>query len=143
LTGLDASNPLGFMAALGVLRLLADETSPGQEAQYRLRWRDDGRWLAELEGLDNAETLIAKLHADLDSWTEEKALALAYDEDGQLITDQATNAIFDLKPKPSSFRYFCDRIADEATPSCLRSIRLVAAFGSESVTDNNGNLKPT
>lgn len=143
LTGLDASNPLGFIAALGVLRLLTDEVPPGQESPYRLSWHDDGRWLAQLHGYDNAEMLIKRLYAHLTSWVDERALTLAYGEDGELVSPQAPNAVFDLKPRPSAFRIFCNQVANEAAPGRMRSARLVAAYGSELVTDNNGNLKPT
>jgi len=143
LTGLDASNPLGFMAALGVLCLLNDKAPPGHEAPYRLRWHNDGRWLAELEGVDDADGLTAKLHTDLASWADEKALTLAYGEDGELVSSRAPGAIFDLKPKPSAFRIFCDQVANDAAPDRLRSARLVSSFGSELIADNNGNLKPT
>lgn len=143
LAGLDASNPLGFMAALGLLRVLTDEIPPGQEPPYRLSWRDNGRWLAEIHGVDDAESLISRLHADLASWSDERALTLAYNEDGALLSAQAPDAIFDLKPKPEAFRDFCDQVAREATPRRLRSARLIGAYGSEVVLDNNGNLKPT
>lgn len=143
LTGLDASNPLGFMAALGVLRVLTDGMPAGQESRCRLSWHDDGRWLAQLHGFDDADVLTKTLYADLTSWADEKALTLAYDEDGELVSGEFPGAILDLKPRPSAFRTFCSQIMNEAAHDRLRSARLVSAYGSELVTDNNGSLKPT
>ncbi len=44
LTGLDGANPLGFLAALGTLRV-AEQLYPGA----RLRWERRGRWVPVLE----------------------------------------------------------------------------------------------
>jgi hypothetical protein len=46
--GLEGSNPLGFLAAVGALRLL-DCMWPARK--IRLRWIRDGGWLAEVSGL--------------------------------------------------------------------------------------------
>jgi len=48
LTALDAANPLGFLAAVGVLRLLAG--NPDTQAA-RLRWAMAGTWQPEIVGL--------------------------------------------------------------------------------------------
>jgi hypothetical protein len=143
LTGLDAANPLAFMAALGLLRVLTDQAGPGRMSPVRLGWRDNGRWVAELIGATDRPQLVAMLHFDAASWASEKALALAYGEDGALLAADAPRAVRDLKPHPSEFRRFCDQVAAEARPDGLRSARLAAAFGSEVVADNNGRLKPT
>lgn len=144
LTGLDASNPLAYLAALGILQALNDSSGAHRSpASWRLSWRDDGRWLAVLQGSDDADDVIQRLHAEAASWRDELALQLAYDGDGKLIAPTAEKATFDLKPNPEAFRAFADRIAEACRPDNLRSARTVAAYGSELVTDNNGNLKPT
>lgn len=144
LPGLDASNPLGYLAALGLLQALHEAHSEDDPPiSWRLSWRDDGRWLAVLHGTDDAEFVIRRLHADIASWSDELALQLAYDKEGARLSATDENATFDLKPQPQTFRDFAKQAANTCTPDKLRSARLFAAYGSELVTDNNGNLKPT
>jgi hypothetical protein len=73
LTGLPASNPLGYLAAVGVLTLLE------RHHAGRLRWAKQGAcWVPEVEGFTTQEELVAFLLpllrtasaalADLPSW---------------------------------------------------------------------------
>lgn len=142
LEGLDGSNPLAFLAALGVLQVLTDSQMSGAH-EWRLSWRDEGRWLAVLHGSTDLQSIVQHLHADLALWKEELALQLAYDEDGRRVSASAKNATFDLKPSPEAFRAYADEIASKCGPERMRSVRMAAAYGSELVTDNNGRLKPT
>lgn len=144
LPGLDASNPLAYFAALGVLQVLSDSGKAVEGCgSWRLSWRDEGRWLAVLHGTDDIEDLIQCLHDDVASWSDELCLQLAYDTEGKRLPSSAGNATFDLKSAPETFRNFVDEVAVTCVPQRLRSARQVAAYGSELVTDNNGNLKPT
>jgi hypothetical protein len=144
LTGLDASNPLGYLAALGLLQILADFNAVVEpRCEWRLSWRDEGRWLAVLHGSDDSEFVIHRLHDDVASWRDELALQLAYDGEGKRLAPSAGEANFDLKPKPETFRAFAGEAANTCTPDKMRSARMIAAYGSELITDNNGNLKPT
>ncbi len=130
LTGLDGANPLGFLAALGALRVLHDR---GHEAH--LRWELAGRWTPVLGvGMDRAG-LIAALDEDRAGWSRELALQLCYHKDGGL-----GGAVRDLKPRPKDLRDWLDRLAREGS---ARSRALSAAFFAEGVVDNNGNTKPT
>ena len=143
LRGLNASNPLAFMAALGVLRLLSDGDSAARPPRYRLSWQDHGSWYATVHGIGDAEALIDHLHRDRESWSDERILSLAYDDGGSLVADVSPVAIFDLKPRPEAFRCFSDQVARETTAAHPRSARMVAALGSELSVDNKGNVKPT
>ncbi len=59
LRALEGSNPLGFLAALGALRLLH---LSGRGADVRMRWeRSGGFWRPKLEGLDVNEEGLLKL----------------------------------------------------------------------------------
>lgn len=144
LPGLDASNPLGYLASLGLLQVLCDsESALEPHTRWRLSWHDEGRWLAVVHGVADIEFLVRRLHADVASWRDELALQLAYDEEGARVSASTDKATFDLKPKPDTFRAFTDEVAGDCAPDRLRSARLVAAYGSELISDNNGNLKPT
>lgn len=144
LPGLDASNPLAYLAALGLLQALQDSSAQVEPNKpWRLSWRDEGRWLAVLHGSSDAEAVIQTLHADVASWRDELALQLAYDDQGRRVSASTKKATFDLKSSPETFRGFADEAAGNCTPARRRSADLIAAYGSELVTDNNGNLKPT
>lgn len=143
LDGLDAGNPLAFLASLGLLQSLVDsEGSEAPKAQWKLSWRNEGRWLAVLHGSADRELVIRRLQADLASWVDELALQLAYGSAGERLPP-TSSATFDLKPSPETFRTYADDAAGTCSPQKLRSAQQVAAYGSELITDNNGNLKPT
>lgn len=130
LSGLDGSNPLGFLAALGVLRVLADL---GHAAT--LRWRLEGRWTPILSVALDRQELLVLLDQDRQRWSSEPALQLCYSKDGGL-----GGAIRDLKPRPDDLRrWLADLLAQDAP----RSLALAAAFFTETAQDNNGNTKPT
>lgn len=127
LTGLDGSNPLGFMAALGVLEVLSD---PGEVAT--LRWRQDGVWrpIIAAPGLD-LETLLARIERDRLSCASEAALDLEY------------GGTRDLKPPPGVFRAYLQALVEGSSPTARRGVDWAAAFATDVAVDNNGNTKPT
>lgn len=144
LEGLDASNPLGFLAALGLLQVLTDSSAAVEpRGEWRLSWRDEGRWLAVLHGSNDPDLVIKRLLDDAGSWRDELALQLAYDGQGKRLPPSSEDATFDLKPSPDTFRAYADEAANNCTPGKMRSVRLIAAYGSELVTANKGDLKPT
>lgn len=144
LQGLDASNPLAYFAALGLLQVLTDSSFAAEpRCGWRLSWRDEGRWLAVLHGSADPELVIQRVQADVASWRDELALQLAYDEEGKRLLPSSAKATFDLKPSPETFRAYADEAASKCKPEQMRSARLIAAYGSELVLDNNGKLKPT
>jgi hypothetical protein len=126
LTGLDAANPLGFMAALGVLNAASEKGSA------RLSFREDGPWRPVLySAASDFETLIDLLEADRTSCMTEPALDLEYDETR------------DLKPPPAVFREFLANLVMTATPEMRRSVDWAASFATDVAVDNNGKTKPT
>ncbi len=64
MTALDGSNPLGFLAAIGVLRLM-----DSGDNRAKLRWVREDVWRPELIGVDDkaslCETLIGRAKSDL------------------------------------------------------------------------------
>lgn len=144
LEGLDASNPLAYLAALGLLQVLTDSSAAAEpRCAWRLSWRDEGRWLAVLHGSNDPDFVIKRLLDDVGSWRDEMALQLAYDGEGKRLPPSADDATFDLKPSPETFRAFADEAANNCTPGKMRSARLIAAYGSELATAKKGDLKPT
>lgn len=132
--GLDGANPLGFLAALGVLRAV-DERSPGA----RLSWREEGTWTPVLHGFpSDLEALLDLLDADRREMLDEPALELAYAPDGD---GKAVER--DLKPPPPLFRRYLEELLTGAEPARRRSVDWAASFASELITDNGGKTKPT
>lgn len=130
LTGLDGSNPLGFLAALGVLRAI-----PGS----RVAWREDGVWNPVLSAsLGDLEAILDRLEADRRAMAAEPALALAYSPDG---TGPSTER--DLKPPPFLFREYLEGLVACASPDNRCSVDWAASFASDVVTDLGGKTKPT
>ncbi|MFT3769147.1 MAG: hypothetical protein QM820_27215 [Minicystis sp.] len=134
LTGLDGKNPLGFLAALGVLGALTDLTPDGRTPP-KLVWRTAGTYQpAILDGPDRT-ALVDALAQDLASFRDEPAIErLRYSKGG----DGAL--AHDLKPPPDVFAAYLGRLVSEKR---RRSLAFAAAFASDVATDNNGNAKPT
>jgi hypothetical protein len=139
--GLEVSNPLAFLAALGTLLVLSD--APKYQ-DCRLSWRDEGSWVAVLHGLQRPAEVMEALHADLASWKDELALNLAYDEAGLPVSPDAEGAVFDLRPLPKTLRHYLLAAVAVCAPGRVRSVRHFGAYGSELVTDQSkGRVKPT
>lgn len=148
-TGLDGSNPLGFLAALGVLSAL-DQQRAAEDPRPRLYWTLSGHWQPTFVGVQDIDAAAHAVMEDKASWADDPSLLLAYDENGSLVdprhVDKCTR---DLKPPPASMRAYLSSIAEYASAANAdtfthhrRTAAMVAAYGSELVQDNNGNTKP-
>lgn len=127
LPGVDGTNPLAFLAALGVLEAVRQHS-----ADMHIRWRDEGGWYPVLSsGYDNVDALVERLDSDRRDCLSEPALALSY------------GGKRDLKPLPRDFRVYLERLVDNSTPAARRSVDWASAFATDVATDNNGNIKPT
>lgn len=122
LVGLDGSNPLAFLAALGTLRLL-DEN---RRRSPRLAWQSaHGGWAPRL-------------------WTGGEAdparLAKSLAETLQATADHpALGRWDDLSVPPEEFRSFVLAAAAEASPEDRLWADLAAAFGCEATPDTAGS----
>lgn len=125
---LDGSNPIGFMAALGVLAIVTEQRGE----HCRLRWRYEGTWTAQLSGVERLEDVIAACEADLATWQEDAALDLHY--------PGKAKDIYEIKPPPDVYRSFLDALIARGE---RRPLDFAAAYASDVVTDNNGAIKPT
>lgn len=117
LVGLDGSNPLAFLAALGTLRT-ATLAWPGREVA--LGWQSAGAWrpVLRVEGAPSADEFIATLDRQL------------RDPDGQCAFSLAD----DLKLTEQKFRSAAreaTKAAEAAHPPDRRWADFLAAFGCE------------
>ncbi len=139
LSGLSGQNPLGFLAALGLLRIVSTHTLRDSGTEPRLSFLDDGTQAAKFETSFGFEQLKSLIIEDAQAQSTSVTLSLAYDEDGNLVAPNTTGAIRDLKPKPEAARSFLERVS----AATRRDADLAAGFFSELIQDNNGNTKPT
>lgn len=111
LRGIDGSNPLGYLAALGAFRL-AGNAMP----DARLRWVVDGVWRPELSGVKNRdEQAFCEFLADASGVPTEAFSGL-----GKNITVAS-----------KTFGQFAAEASESATPEDRRAADFAASFGSE------------
>jgi len=139
LTGMDAQNPLAFLASLGLLRVLDDEARRTGRERPRLAFVDEGGPIPKLWTELGADDVVRCVLEDAAAEAKNLALQLAYDDAGKGVPPENAGAIRDLKPPPEVAREALVKFA-EAGP---RISRLAAGLFSELVQDNNGNTKPT
>lgn len=138
LTGVDPTNPLGFLAAIGLLKVLSWR-APGTREHPTLHFSSDAMGTPVLETSLSFAEMRAALLADCAEQEDCPALQLAYDEDGLGMAHTDACATRDLKPAPDEARAFLKRLG-RSNP---RSAAMAASFVSELVQDNNGRTKPT
>lgn len=125
LSGLDGSNLLGFLAALGTLKAVSD-MSPG--ADWRMRWTNDtGPWRPILEGsaASQPDDLVADLAAHLGS-TSNRALEIAEN----------------LNIPSAAFRSLALEAQEAAKSDDRRYADYIAAFGCENAVARNRKGQP-
>jgi len=122
--GLDGSDPMGFMAACGLLRVAArtiDDT--------RLSWVEQGGWLAQLhvpDGVDPSDLVMN----DLKRWRK-----------GHPAVDFAVGAerkVQDLKHPPVAYRELMRMVAPDR-----EGAPFIAAYATGVAVDGSGQTKPT
>lgn len=139
LTGLDAQNPLAYLAALGLLRVLDDHARRQSQVPPRLCFRDQGGLVPCMRTELLIDDVISVVLEDAAAQADNAVLRIAYDSDGKERPPNYPGASHDLKPPPALARLILER-AVEAPP---RGARLAAAFFTELIKDNKGNTKPT
>lgn len=73
LSGLKGTNPLGFLAALGVLDVATRQRLPNERVP-RLWWTDEIEPIAQLEGVDTIDELIRRIEIDRERWADSPTL---------------------------------------------------------------------
>lgn len=128
LTGLDGSNPLGFLAALGTLACLPPSA--------RLRWTLDGVWRPVLHSEhETIDSLAAALDEARSTRRESAALQFSYSKKGKVIAD--------VKAPPARLRRTLLEWLGDASPTSRRDLDWFTSFVSEGSVDGNGMAKPT
>jgi len=131
LVGVDGSNPLGFLATLGLLRLVPD---------VRIRFATDGSFRAILDGLEK-NALSAIIADDASSAAGGAAWRLTYTK--VATKKQSAREVADLKPPPDVFRNFLARCVESWLAGGDEAVAYAAAYGTDVALDGNGNTKPT
>lgn len=143
LEGLDGLNPLAFLAALGVLRILDDGARTEGGRRPTLTWEMNDTWNPLLTTSLNLDGIIREVMLDRDRWSNEPALLFAYTGKGERSEPTEGEAVRDIKPPPELMREFLNDVAEGAAQGQHRSARHAAAFASDVAVDNKGNTKPT
>lgn len=135
LVGVDGSNPLGFLAALGLLRVV-----PGA----KLGFCEDGSFRAFVEGLDKTESDLATLiAADAEAASNEGApWRLSYTK--AATKRQGPQEVADLKPPPEEYKKFLATCVEAWLTGNDEAAGYAAAYGTDIAVDDKSNTtKPT
>lgn len=132
LTGVSAANPLGFLASLGLLRLLRRRT-----AAARMGFASDGTYHPFVEGIDEDLAMIVAAHA-MES-TGQRPWRLEYEKEEK----RGTKTVADLKAPPSRFAEFLVTAVERWRDGDVDAAAFGAAFGTTVAKDGKGNTKPT
>ncbi|MDY0088618.1 MAG: hypothetical protein RBS78_08745, partial [Coriobacteriia bacterium] len=132
--GVDGSNPLGFLAALGLLRVV-----PGA----RLGFSDDGSSRVLFDGFDKSESDLATLiAADAEAASNESA-PWRFTYTKAATKKQGPREVADLKPPPGDFKKFLASCIDAWLTGNDEAAGYAAAYGTDIAVDGKGNTTPT
>lgn len=136
LTGLDGSNPLAYLAALGVLVAL-DEAHVGSEHERpRLSWRLEGVWRPVLHcDHEDLDAVLRALDEDREAVKGDPVLGFSY--------CAAQKPIADVKPSAQELRAQLVTWGASATPFARRTVDWFSALVSEGALDGKGASKPS
>lgn len=126
LDGLQGTNPLGFLATVGVLDIL---TRAGRPAT--LAFADDLVPVALVSGADDLEDLVAVLDRDRATWV-----------DSVVLHGPSTHPLDDAKPDADSAAVWASEAADTLTNG-RAGADLFCALVAEGAVDGSGKGKPT
>ncbi|MDX2087282.1 MAG: hypothetical protein SFX73_05510 [Kofleriaceae bacterium] len=134
LVGVDGSNPLGFLAALGLLRVL-----PGA----KLGFADDGSFRAFVDGVDESESDVATFISDDAKAAEDRTAPWRFTYTKAATKKQGPQEVADLKPPPDDFKRFLATCVGAWLSGKEEAAVYAAAYGTDVAVDGKGNTKPT
>ena len=134
LRGVDGSNPLGFLAALGLLRVV-----PGA----KLGFSEDGSFQGFVDGLDKDESDLATLIAYDAEAAESEIAPWRFTYMKAATKKQGPHKVADLKAPPEDFKTFLTNSIEAWLIGNGEAAACAAAYGTDIAVDNNGNTKPT
>ena len=136
--GLNAQNPLGFLASLGLLRILADHARRKGAAPPRLCFIDEGQMVAQVTSHLDGAAIKDLILTDAAEQIHSPAIQLSYIEADS--KKKQTKRVSDLRPPPSEARRFLLQM--QSAPR--READLAAGFFSDLIQDDSqGRTKPT
>lgn len=134
LVGMDGSNPLGFLAALGLLRVL-----PGA----KLGFSEDGSFQPFLDGLAHTKSELATfIAADADA-AESKSASWRFRYMKAATKKRGPQEVADLKPPPGEFKAFLVTCIEAWLAGRDEAAGYAAAYATDVALDGKGNTKPT
>lgn len=124
LPGLDGSNPLGFLAALGSLRLMGEEDDG--RPTVRLGWQQAfGTWIPRLKLAEMlAEEELSEVLADALNASDEHSALKRWD---------------DLTVDPGAYREFVVDAIESSSPEDRSWVDFAASFGCEALPEPNAS----
>jgi len=134
LAGVDGSNPLGFLASLGLLRVV-----PGA----RIGYSEDGSFQAFIEGFDKTEADLAVLIANDATAAADERSPWRFTYTKPPTKKQGPQEVADLKPPPEAFKKFLANCIAAWLKGDDEAAGYAAAYGTDIAVDGKGNTKPT
>ncbi len=132
LEGLNGANPLGFLAAMGLLRLVR-----GESDAVRLGFLPDGSFHPFVTGFEG--DLAALVCRDAALADGKQAWSVEYEKHEK----RGTKVVADLKAPPDVFARFLSSCVAHWLNGGSEAAAYAAAFGTSVTVDGNGNTKPT
>lgn len=132
-TGLDGATPLGFLAALGLLRVFDEKARAGQTSRPRLAWTERGRWRPVLHGPDSLDAVVDEVMADVQACRDQPLVDMTYIK----VEKKGPKQFRGLKPQVAVLRGWLWRHCQDAEHDdrALRTLEYMAALMAENATD--------
>lgn len=132
LRGMNGANPLGFLATMGLLRLLR-----GESDAVRLGFLSDGSFHPFVTGFEG--DLAALVYHDAALAKGKQAWSLGYEKHEK----RGIKVVADLKAPPDVFASFLSSCVEHWLNGGSEAAAYAAAFGTSVAIDGKGNTKPT
>lgn len=134
LPGVDGSNPLGFLAALGLLRVVP---------RAKLGFSGDGSFRAFLDEFDKSKSDLAALVAADARSSEDPNAPWRFTYTKAATKKQGPQEVADLKPPPDVFKQFLATCIKSWLMGNEEAAAYAASYGTDVAVDGKGNTKPT
>lgn len=134
LVGVDGSNSLGFLAALGLLRVV-----PGA----KLGFSDDGSFRAFIDEFDESEFDLATFIANDATAAGDRSAPWRFTYTKAPTKKQGPQEVADLKPPPGDFKRFLSTGVEAWLSGNGEGAGYAAAYATDVAVDGKGNTKPT
>ena len=134
LKGLNGSNPLGFVASIGLLRLLQLHGHQG-----RLGFMEDGGFHAWIDCDPPIDDIPGIVFKDAEAAAGPQPWRLQYGKQEK----NGIRGVADLKAPPGQFRLFLTSAIGEWLKGRPEQSAYASAYGTDVAVDGKGNTKPT